>query len=183
MHYCTRLPDGRRDPTYVVWASMKQRCSNPKTINFRDYGGRGITVCQRWRESFENFFADMGVRPAGMQLDRYPNKDGNYEPGNCRWITPKANARNRRNNRLLTYRGETRPMAEWAELNPCGTASSPSLRQSRLCQARPSICRHSTRQHGRHAFKRSLALWAKESERRAQSECDSYRCASPGDAG
>lgn len=116
MAYKTRLPDGRRDPTYVCWFSMKARCYNPRTINYADYGGRGITVCQRWRESFANFLADMGQRPAdGMELDRKDN-NGNYTPANCRWVTAKVNARNRRSNRMLTYRGETHTMAEWAEI-------------------------------------------------------------------
>ena len=76
-------------PTYVVWHSMVQRCTNPNVKQYKDYGGRGIAVCERWLK-FENFLADMGERPVGKQIDRI-NNDGNYEPGNCRWVTAKEN--------------------------------------------------------------------------------------------
>lgn len=79
---------------YNAWVRMKQRCFNPKAPRFERWGGRGITVCDRWRNSFENFLADMGRSPPGTSLDREDN-DGNYEPGNCRWATPKEQAANR----------------------------------------------------------------------------------------
>ncbi len=82
-------------PTYVSWERMLSRCRNPNSDRYSDYGGRGISVCERWIK-FENFLADMGERPADKTLDRYPNNDGNYEPTNCRWATAKQQALNRR---------------------------------------------------------------------------------------
>jgi hypothetical protein len=88
---------GQTTRTYNTWNCMKIRCLNPKHTRYPDYGGRGITVCDRWIESFAAFLADMGERPEGMTIDRYPNKNGNYEPGNTRWATPKQQRANRRN--------------------------------------------------------------------------------------
>jgi hypothetical protein len=99
-----------------AWMGIIDRCGNPKATFYRNYGGRGITVCDRWLKSFEAFYADMGPRPfADAQIDRIDN-DGNYEPGNCRWATRTLNARNKRNNRLLTHDGHTRTLAEWSEV-------------------------------------------------------------------
>jgi hypothetical protein len=86
---------GRRTRTYVSWTSMMQRCHDERVPYFKNYGGRGIKVCARWH-LYENFLADMGERPAGRSLDRFPNNDGDYEPGNCRWATSAQQARNRR---------------------------------------------------------------------------------------
>jgi hypothetical protein len=106
-------------PEYYVWAAMKARCSNPKIPNYDDYGGRGITVCERWRgrNGFTNFLADMGPRPSRRHsIDRYPDNDGNYEPSNCRWATRSQQNRNLRTNHLLTFKGETKTITEWAEV-------------------------------------------------------------------
>lgn len=100
--------------TYAVWEAMIQRCTNPRWKAFKNYGGRGITVCERWR-AFENFFADMGEAPSGLQLDRIDNNLG-YFKDNCRWATPLVNSRNRRPNVLITWKGETHCVSEWAEI-------------------------------------------------------------------
>ena len=82
-------------PTYMVWQSMIQRCRNHRNSRWHDYGGRGITICARWLK-FENFYADMGERPAGMSIDRYPDNDGIYKPSNCRWASRSQQQSNRR---------------------------------------------------------------------------------------
>lgn len=97
---------------YRAWTRMKVRCGNKGNLL---YGGRGITVCERWINSFENFFADMGVAPAGTSLDRI-NNNGNYEPGNCRWATPSQQLRNRRVSKFVTWQGQRYNLADWAEL-------------------------------------------------------------------
>jgi hypothetical protein len=105
-----------RSPTYCSWHHAKARCNWPAHHAFADYGGRGIKMCERWLDSFENFLADMGPRPTGKTLDRYPNPNGDYEPGNCRWATWTEQAQNSRRTRLITLRGETKCMSEWARV-------------------------------------------------------------------
>ncbi len=90
----------RNTPEYEVWAGMKARCFNPKHVGYKRYGGRGITVCDRWKNSFINFLKDMGKRPEGdYQIDR-ENNLGNYEPSNCRWVSYIENNQNRRSTKL-----------------------------------------------------------------------------------
>ena len=88
--------NGTHSRTYKSWNGMKQRCYNINNPNWPEYGRRGIEVCERWKDSFLNFLEDMGERPEGTTLDRYPNVNGNYEPGNTRWATPKQQAEARR---------------------------------------------------------------------------------------
>jgi hypothetical protein len=101
---------------YKTWIGILARCNNPNDQHFPQYGGRGITVCERWRKSFTSFLADMGTRPSDKHsIDRYPDNDGNYEPGNCRWATRSEQQRNKSVNRWLELNGETLTLAEWSE--------------------------------------------------------------------
>jgi hypothetical protein len=103
-------------PEYTAWRHMRERCSNPRDRHYPDYGGRGISVCAAWRESFEKFLADVGPRPGpGYSIDRIDN-DGHYKPGNVRWATRSEQARNRRNNRIVTLNGESRCLADWCRI-------------------------------------------------------------------
>ena len=87
----------KASPTYFSWRAMKTRCGNPKHDSYKYYGGRGVTVCKRWANSFENFLIDMGERPEGTSLDRI-DTNGNYRPDNCKWSTPTEQQHNRRDN-------------------------------------------------------------------------------------
>lgn len=100
--------------TYKSWRSMRNRCRNPKAPIYKKYGARGIKVCERW-DSFENFLVDMGERPEGKTLDRFPNGKGDYEPGNCRWATPSEQARNTSFVRIIEFNGERMPQCDWAK--------------------------------------------------------------------
>lgn len=102
-----------------AWTQIKSRCSNNKDEQkYANYGGRGIQVCERWMNSFEAFLEDMGPRPSAKHsIDRFPNNDGNYEPGNCRWATSVEQCNNKRNNVLFTFYGKTMTLTQWSEIS------------------------------------------------------------------
>lgn len=117
-----------KSPEYFVWQGMKDRCLREKSISYKRYGGRGIAVCEKWRDSFQAFLADMGQRPsAAHTLDRI-NNDGNYEPGNCRWALAQEQSANSASTRLVTVRGEVLSIADarrkFAPDMPKGTLSA-----------------------------------------------------------
>lgn len=105
---------GSRTRLYRIWKNMHRRCDLETHPDFPNYGGRGIEVCQEWSD-FARFREDLGEPGPRATLDRIDN-DGDYEPGNCRWATPKQQARNTRRNRLVTYRGRRMSLAEASEL-------------------------------------------------------------------
>lgn len=104
----------RNSPEYTSWQAMKARCRNPTDKDYPRYGGRGISICHEWVDSFEAFFADMGRRPSGMTLERI-DTNGNYEPGNCEWATPTEQARNRRRSVYVQWKGRRAHLADVAE--------------------------------------------------------------------
>jgi hypothetical protein len=113
--------------THKIWYEMIRRCFDKKSIGYKNYGGRGITVCEHWL-TFENFLADMGERPLKLSIDR-KNNNGNYEPNNCRWATGIEQHNNRRNNRILTHNGRSLTLTEWSrELEICQTTLSQRIR-------------------------------------------------------
>lgn len=112
-HCGGNTPDG--SATYACWRAMKHRCLNPANKHYKDYGGRGISVCDRWLSSFENFLQDMGVKPDGMSIDRIKNEFGYYKE-NCQWVRLVDQQSNRRNNVHITINGETKTIAQWAKL-------------------------------------------------------------------
>jgi hypothetical protein len=97
-----------------AWEDMKNRCTNLKCRSYKDYGARGIKVCQRWNDSFDAFYADTGDPPEGLSLERIDNEKG-YGPDNCRWATQKEQCNNTRRNVFLTYQGKTQTLSQWAE--------------------------------------------------------------------
>lgn len=101
---------------YVSWQRMIQRCQNLGYGNYQNYGGRGITVCDRWKNSFVSFLEDMKEKPfKNAQLDRI-NTDGDYEPNNCRWVSCKENSRNRKNNLVIEWNNQKKTLSEWSEV-------------------------------------------------------------------
>ena len=105
---------GVKTREYTIYKHIKQRCLNPKNKAYHNYGGRGITVCDQWVNSFENFFKDMGKSPSNKhEIDRIDNNKG-YSPDNCRWATKIENAQNTRGNVNITWNGETKCRSQWA---------------------------------------------------------------------
>lgn len=99
---------------FQAWVAMNTRCSNPRQHRYERYGGRGITVCERWRHSFQQFLADVGRAPSkAHSLDRIDN-DGHYEPGNVRWATKREQTLNSTHARMITFGSETLPLVDWA---------------------------------------------------------------------
>lgn len=118
--------------TYTIWRGIKKRCNLQSHPSYKDYGARGITYCKEW-ESFENFLKDMGERPDGMQIDRIDN-EGNYEPLNCRWVTPTENAKNKRPMKPRVYQ---KPKCS------CGNKLTNHATQCWDCYAKTRLVEHS----------------------------------------
>ena len=106
---------GARTPEYCAWVNMKNRVKDAVSPNHKNYAGRGIGVCERW-DIFENFLADVGQRPTSKHTVERVNNDLGYSPENCKWGTRTEQSRNRRNRHILTYKGETKCVGEWADL-------------------------------------------------------------------
>jgi hypothetical protein len=125
-----------RHPLYRTWANIIQRCTNANNPKFKDYGGRGITVCDRWKNSFANFLADVGDRPFdGAEIDRI-NNDLGYEKSNVRWASRRMQTTNTRRNRIIVFGGSSMSLTEWAtELgwSYCGLADR--IRRLPMCKA------------------------------------------------
>lgn len=117
---CARTtPDSAKPPEYNTWSAMVQRCCNPNSKDYPHYGGRGITIYPLWRDSFESFLMMVGPRPQeGDTLDRI-DPNGNYEPGNVRWLSRELQTRNQRSNINLSIEGETKTVAEWSTDSRC----------------------------------------------------------------
>lgn len=111
-----------KTPTYQSWYCMMRRCLCKTASDYPRYGARGITVCKRWR-FFLAFLADMGPRPLGHTIDRFPDQNGNYQPGNCRWATPAQQQANRCVNRMLSWRGRTMQIRDWERKMGLGKGS------------------------------------------------------------
>lgn len=114
---------GEGSALYSVWHTMKSRCLNPSTDSFKSYGGRGITICPEWLNDFAAFrdWAESNGYRSGLQIDRR-DVNGNYTPDNCRWLTPRANGNNRRNNVMLTAFGEIKTMSQWSDDPRCAVS-------------------------------------------------------------
>lgn len=112
-----------KSPEFRIWSHMLERCSSPKSSSYERYGGRGISVCEKWKGSFNSFYQDVGPRPSSDHSIERIDNNGNYEPGNCRWATRIEQARNKRNNRIITAFGQSLCIAEWAEKTGIGVGT------------------------------------------------------------
>ena len=119
-------------PEYTVWKNMRSRCYNKNSKYYSNYGGRNITVCDRWRDSFINFFKDMGLKPEGKtEIDRIDN-NGNYEPSNCKWVTPAENCHNRRSTILTIEKVRAIRLKHSQGIRDCDLAMEYSCSQSSI---------------------------------------------------
>lgn len=148
---------------YLTWQNMLRRCLSPSATGYADYGGRGISVCERWSK-FENFLADMGERPAGMTIDRWPNKNGNYEPGNCRWATGSEQLYNTRRSHVVEYNGAKMTIGELAS----NAGVSANILRRRIIEGIPvekavskaSLAAFHVLEHG--GFSLTIAEWTRK---------------------
>ena len=104
---------GKRTSTYQIWEGIKKRCNSPSCKAYQNYGGRGITVCERWLD-YSNFLDDMGIKPDGHSIERIDNNLG-YFPENCVWIPRTSQAKNRRNTRYVKAFGKNQTIQEWSD--------------------------------------------------------------------
>lgn len=122
-------------PEHNTWMQMRRRCEDPANKAFKNYGGRGICVDSRWRDSFEAFFADMGPRPSARHTIERMDNDGHYAPGNCRWATRKEQNRNKRNTVIVVHGGQKVRLIDLAEAN----GISPATLHTRRYAGRPLL--------------------------------------------
>jgi len=154
------MPFKNQHPFYNAWKSMIARCSNPNAKAYKDYGNRGIIVCERWvvkAQGFKNFVADMGEKPQGYSLERIDN-NGNYEPSNCKWASKTEQQRNQRTTRKITIEGKTYIAAELAE--KYGFKTDTIMNRATFCKTFEQVVNQT-----RYVFTDGLTLGGKASGR------------------